>query len=177
MIYYYMALLCELINKLTTGYFEEKKPRTPVVSNMAIQFWEKKWRTRLLNETLRVPQASYVIKNTSLQRNCTVNKGTKAMIFISLKIFPKPAKMLHTSCNVNFSQKHPCTIKKNCLVVYASQYPASRGYIFAVWAGVRKVASADNRSISYRACAKFVTRFASKINRQVCRQMARVSRE
>ena len=25
-------------------------------------------------------------------------------------------------------------------------YPASRGYIFAVWAGVRKVASADNRS-------------------------------
>ena len=40
-------------------------------------------------------------------------------------------------------------------------YPASRGYIFAVWAGVRKVASADNRSIFYRACAKFVTRFAS----------------
>ena len=42
----------------------------------------------------------------------------------------------------------------------------SRGYIFAVWAGVRKVASADNRSIFYRACAKFITRFASKINRQ-----------
>ena len=40
-------------------------------------------------------------------------------------------------------------------------YPASRGYIFAVWAGVRKVASADNRSIFYRACAKFVTWFAS----------------
>ena len=51
-------------------------------------------------------------------------------------------------------------------------YPASRGYIFAVGAGVRKVASADNRSIFYRACAKFVTQFASKIN-----QMARVSRE
>ena len=30
---------------------------------------------------------------------------------------------------------------------------------------MRKVASADNRSIFYRACAKFVTRFASKINR------------
>ena len=29
-------------------------------------------------------------------------------------------------------------------------YPASRGYIFAVWAGVRKVASADNRSIPSR---------------------------
>ena len=53
-------------------------------------------------------------------------------------------------------------------------YPASRGYIFAVWAGVGKEASADNRLIFYRACAKFVTRFASKINRQVCRQMARV---
>ena len=56
-------------------------------------------------------------------------------------------------------------------------YPASRGYIFAVGAGARKVASADNRSIFYRVCEKFVTRFASKINRQVCRQMARVSRE
>ena len=39
--------------------------------------------------------------------------------------------------------------------------PASRGYIFAIWDGERKVASADNRSIFYRACAKFVTRFAS----------------
>ena len=29
----------------------------------------------------------------------------------------------------------------------------------------------------YRACANFVTRFASKIHRQVCRQIARVSRE
>ena len=35
----------------------------------------------------------------------------------------------------------------------------------------------DNRSIFYRACPKFVTQFASKINREVCRQMARVSRE
>ena len=34
-----------------------------------------------------------------------------------------------------------------------------------MWRAVRKVASADNRSIFYRACAKFVTRFASKINR------------
>ena len=39
---------------------------------------------------------------------------------------------------------------------------------------MQKVASADNRPILYRACAKFVTRFASKINGQVCRQMARV---
>ena len=41
MIYYYMALLYELINKFTTGYSEEKGPRTPVVLNMAIQFWKK----------------------------------------------------------------------------------------------------------------------------------------
>ena len=46
-------------------------------------------------------------------------------------------------------------------------YPARRGYISAVWAVERKVASADNRSIFYRACAKFVTRFASKIVRSV----------
>ena len=46
-------------------------------------------------------------------------------------------------------------------------YPASRGYIFAVEAGMQKVASADNRSIFYRACAKFVTQFASKIVRSV----------
>ena len=45
-------------------------------------------------------------------------------------------------------------------------YPASRGYIFAVWSVVRKVTSADNRSIFYHACAKFVTWFASKINHQ-----------
>ena len=36
-------------------------------------------------------------------------------------------------------------------------HPESGGYSFAVWAGVRKVASADNRSIFYRACAKFVS--------------------
>ena len=40
-----------------------------------------------------------------------------------------------------------------------------------------KAAPADNRSIFYRACLKSVTRFASKINRQVCRQIAQVSRE
>ena len=45
-------------------------------------------------------------------------------------------------------------------------YPASRGYIFAACAGVRKVASADDRSIFYRAFAKIVTRFVSKINRR-----------
>ena len=42
---------------------------------------------------------------------------------------------------------------------------------------MRKVASVDNRSIFYRACAKFVSWFVSKIHCEVCRQMARVSRE
>ena len=46
-----------------------------------------------------------------------------------------------------------------------------------MWAGVRKVASGENRSIFYHACAKFVTRFASKINCQVCHQMEQVWRE
>ena len=57
------------------------------------------------------------------------------------------------------------------------KYPACWGYIFAVWGGVRQVASADNHSIFYCACVKFITRFTSKINCQVCRQMARVSWE
>ena len=59
-------------------------------------------------------------------------------------------------------------------------YPASRGYILAVWAVVRTVAFADNLSISHHTCAKLVMRFAGKINCQVCRHgqilMAQVSR-
>ena len=57
---------------------------------------------------------------------------------------------------------------------YLLMYPASRGYIFTVWAGLRKVASADNCSIFYYACVKFAMPFASKINCQVCPQMVRV---
>ena len=57
-----------------------------------------------------------------------------------------------------------------------SAYPASRGHIFAVWAVMQKVASADNRSIFYHASMKIVTRLASKINHQVCCQTAQVSR-
>ena len=37
-----------------------------------------------------------------------------------------------------------------------------------------KVAPANNCSIFYCACTKFITRLASKINHQVCHQMARV---
>ena len=38
----YSTLLNVLINKFTTGYSEEKVPRTLVVLKMAIQFREKK---------------------------------------------------------------------------------------------------------------------------------------
>ena len=70
--------------------------------------------------------------------------------------------------SVQFSGKKQSHSVDKCILVYFVRnhlhpvcYPASRGYIFAVWAGVRKVASADNRSIFYRACAKFVTQLAS----------------
>ena len=60
---------------------------------------------------------------------------------------------------------------------YMCTYPASRGYIFSVWAVMQKAASANNRSIFYHAFAKFATQFTSKINCQVCCQMVRVSQE
>ena len=70
----------------------------------AIQFRKKKWRTPILTKNyLYYKPHNYVIKNTSLQRNPMVKKGTKAVIFISLKILPKPVKMLDMSYNVNFS--------------------------------------------------------------------------
>ena len=46
---------------------------------------------------------------------------------------------------------------------YLFRYPASRGYIFAVWVGVRKVASADNRSIFYCACMKLSGHLQAKL--------------
>ena len=55
------------------------------------------------------------------------------------------------------------TFYKHCYIA-ANDIPCGRGYIFARLVGVRKVASVYNRSIFYRACAKFVTRFLSKIN-------------
>ena len=49
-------------------------------------------------------------------------------------------------------------------------YPASRGYIFVVWNGVRKVDSADNRSIFYCACCMRIIRHAirKELVRQIC---------
>ena len=90
-------------------------------------------------------------------------------------IFFPPQKTFIITKRICYDNGRCCTIKY-CFkkwplqkviipVVWEVAYPASRGYIFALWAGVRKVASAEDRSIFYRACAKFVTRFASKINR------------
>jgi len=58
----------------------------------------------------------------------------------------------------------PTNIEQVSLTGQGSFYPASRGQIFAVWAGVRKVASADNRSIFYRACPNIRHAIRPKIN-------------
>ena len=62
------------------------------------------------------------------------------------------------SCKVKFLHLRPFYLRPLWKPTKEPAYPASRGYIFSVWAGVRKVASADNRSIFYRACAKFAIR-------------------
>ena len=79
-----------------------------------------------------------------------IHKITKFKIFVLLVIIPTCLSFKLRSFLFDFVHQP------------SAAYPASRGYIFEVWAyGVRKVASADNHSIFYRACAKFVTRFAS----------------
>ena len=131
---YYMALLYVLINKFTTGYSEEKVPRTPVLLKIAIQFREKKWRTWLFSAL----QASYVIKNTSLQRNYTVNKGIKSVqkcctrlaMWIFLKSIPVLFKKI--SCCLCFTvpceqeatfelvwEKQPLRTTVQCSIVHA----------------------------------------------------------
>ena len=108
-----------------------------------------------------------------LQHN--VLSGSVQYINNRVFIFFPPQKTFIITKRICYDNGRCCTIKY-CFkkwplqkviipVVWEVAYPASRGYIFAVWAGVRKVASAEDRSIFYRACAKFVTRFASKINR------------
>ena len=97
------------------------------------------------------------------------------ILTIEFSFFFPPQKTFIITKRICYDNGRCCTIKY-CFkkwplqkviipVVWEVAYPASRGYIFAVWAGVRKVASAEDRSIFYRECAKFVTRFASKINR------------
>ena len=98
-----------------------------------------------------------------------------SILTIEFSFFFPPQKTFIITKRICYDNGRCCTIKY-CFkkwplqkviipVVWEVAYPTSRGYIFAVWAGMRKVASAEDRSIFYRACAKFVTRFASKINR------------
>ena len=97
------------------------------------------------------------------------------ILTIEFSFFFPPQKTFIITKRICYDNGRCCTIKY-CFkkwplqkviipVVWEVAYPTSRGYIFTVWAGVRKVASAEDRSIFHRACAKFVTRFASKINR------------
>ena len=86
--------------------------------------------------------------------------------------------LIKNSAKLMWSYANSCQLchSHNYVITFRSSgwwYPASRGYIFAVRAGMRKVASANNHSIFYRACAKFITQFAS--NWFV--KSARVSRE
>ena len=96
------------------------------------------------------------------------------ILTIEFSFFFPPQKTFIITKRICYDNGRCCTIKycfkkwplQKVIIpfVWEVAYPASRGYIFAVWASVRKVASAEDRSIFYRACAKFVTRFASKIN-------------
>ena len=114
------------------------------------------------------------LSNPSLQHNVLSGSVQYINSRVFIFFFP-PQKTFIITKRICYDNGRCCTIKY-CFkkwplqkviipVVWEVAYPASRGYIFAVWAGMRKVASAEDRSIFYRACAKFVTRFASKINR------------
>ena len=104
----------------------------------------------------------YYLVKTGLS---TISSATSIFIFASSSLVLSHLHMTISHLLWNF--RNYLSITALCQQTYVSQalyqtlYPASRGYIFAVWAGVQKVASADNRSIFYRACAKFVTRFGS----------------
>ena len=133
---------------------------------------EKAWEDavqRLCKVILTKLWATRPCNTTSCRVVCNI-----LTIEFSFFFFP-PQKTFIITKRICYDNGRCCTIKY-CFkkwplqkviipVVWEVAYPASRGYIFAVWAGMRKVASAEDRSIFYRACAKFVTRFASKINR------------
>ena len=79
--FYYITLFNVLINKFTLGYSGEKVPRTLVVLKMAIQFREKKIAYTIFKWKFTCStDKPHVIKNVHHY------KGTKAVIFISLKI-------------------------------------------------------------------------------------------
>ena len=96
----YITLLNMLISKFTTC--GEKVPRTPVVLKKAIQFRKNNGAHDFTCTTSLRCKKQYIITKEfyNKQRNQTV-------IFVSLKIFPQPAKMLHMSLQCDFLLKVP----------------------------------------------------------------------
>lgn len=90
-VFCYMTLLSSI--NFTTGYSKEKVPRTPAFLKMAV--FRRKWHARFLNETSRVLQTSYVMKKSIITKKIIQETKKPKPSYISLKIFPKPAKMLH----------------------------------------------------------------------------------
>ena len=70
--YITLTLLNLLINKFTTCFSGEEVSKTPVLLKTAIQL-----RKKMAYMILRILQALDVKTNTLLQRNFTINKGTK----------------------------------------------------------------------------------------------------
>ena len=75
---------------------------------------------------LRVLQASECKKQYIITKKFHNKQRNQTVMFISLKIFPQPAKMLPASLQCEFFLKAPCSIQlKEYLVVYGSQ-PTSK---------------------------------------------------
>ena len=71
----------------------------------------------------------------------------------------RATKIYAFTCSLNFIFLHPF-LRLSYSVNPPLSYPGSRGYFCVVWAGMRKVASVDNRSILYHTCARFVMWFS-----------------
>ena len=91
----YITLLNLLKNKFTTCFSGEKVLKTPVLLKTAIQFRKRNGVHDFTYTTSLRCKNRYIITKEfyNKQRNQTV-------IFVSLKRFPQPAKMLHMSSYV-----------------------------------------------------------------------------
>ena len=123
---------------------------------------------------------------TDLTTGCWIQIGHFNTCNTGLNVTKTLQKLALLSRGCFLQNAHLCfPIWSTIVVVSLSRqkfpYPVimSRGCIFTVWTVVWKVAPANNHSIFYHACPKFVTQFTSKINHQVCPhgQMAWVSQD
>ena len=78
------------------------------------------------------------------------------------------AKIYAFTCSLNFIILHPF-LRLSYTVNPLLSYPGSRGYFCVVWAGMRKVASADNRSILYRTCARLKQKLIMSFSKPIAR--------